>query len=77
MADRLESRFDADAVRRVVTVNKAGRLEMRFTDADQREHVVSLPVEAALALGRLICDLSEGTPFLKGEGSPGARRKDA
>jgi hypothetical protein len=76
MADRLESRFDADAVRRMVTVNKAGRLEMRFTDADQREHVVSLPVEAALALGRLICDLSE-TPFLKGEGSPGARREDA
>jgi hypothetical protein len=75
MTDKPESRFDAEAVQRLATVNSTRRLEMQFTDAHQREHVVSLPLEAAVALGRLICDLSEGTPLLKGT-SAGERRKD-
>jgi hypothetical protein len=69
MADRPESRFDAAKVRRLAAVNKSRRVEVEFCDADEKQHVVTLPVEAAVALGRLICDLSEATPFLNPPGS--------
>ena len=60
------TRFDAKQVRRLATVNDQTRqVEIEFMDADERKHVVVLPVEAALKLGRLITDLSEGTPFMK------------
>lgn len=61
-----ESRFDADKLDRLATINHTGRFEMRFTDRNGQQHVVSLPVAAAVALGRLICDVSEKTPFLLG-----------
>ncbi len=64
MADRPESRFDAAKVRRLAAVSKSRRVEVEFCDANEKQHVVTLPVEAAVALGRLICDLSEATPFL-------------
>lgn len=67
MADKQQqTRFDARKVRRLAAVNDHTRhVEIEFTGADEKPHVVVLPVEAALKLGRLICDLSEGTPFLK------------
>ena len=37
---------------------------MEFRDAEGKTHVVSLPVDAAIDLGCLICDVSENTPFL-------------
>ena len=68
MADRRESRFDADKVRRLAAVNNPNRrVEVEFSDSDDRQHVVTLPVDVAAALGRLICDLTEGTPFLNSE----------
>lgn len=77
MADRPESRFDAKKVRGLAAVSGTGRVEVQFTDAENREHVVTLPVDAAVALGRLICDLSEGTPFLQCKGARARPRKNA
>jgi len=77
MADRPESRFDAATVRRLAAINKSRRVEVEFADSNEKQHVVSLPVEAAVALGRLICDLSEGTPFLQPDRqAPGQKEKD-
>jgi hypothetical protein len=63
-----KSRFDADRLERLAAINGTGRFEMEFTDRDGVRHVVSLPVSAAVALGRLICDVSEKMPFLLGVG---------
>ena len=60
------SRFDAEKIERLAAINRTGRFEMQFTDRNGEQHVVSLPVSAAVALGRLICDVSEKTPFLPG-----------
>jgi hypothetical protein len=68
MADKGKSRFDAEKVRRLKAVNNhKRRVEVEFSDSNERQHVVSLPVEVAVALGRLICDLTESTPFLDKE----------
>lgn len=69
MANANESRFDAEEVGRLCAVNRTRRLELRFTGAGDRQHVVTLPIEAAVALGRLICDLAEGTPLLEPDDS--------
>lgn len=61
-----KTRFDAERIDRLATNNHSGRFEMQFTDRNGERHVVSLPVPAALALARLICDVSERTPFLLG-----------
>ena len=74
MPERPKSRFDAESVRQLATVNEKRRLEMQFRDANQQEHVVSLPLDAAVALARLICDLSEATPLLDAEKNPRKRR---
>lgn len=72
MRSRPTSRFDAQAVERLGASNESGRFEMEFRDAEGRTHVVSLPVDAAVDLGCLICDVSEKTPFLP---SPAPRPK--
>jgi hypothetical protein len=64
------SRFDAKTVVRVATVNEAGRIEIQFSDAEGKDHVVSLPVEAAVELGCLICDAAENAPYLFGGVQP-------
>ena len=64
MGRRPTSRFDAQAVERLGASNESGRFEMEFRDAEGKTHVVSLPVDAAVDLGCLICDVSEHTPFL-------------
>lgn len=64
-----KSRFDAEQVEHLATVNKSGRFEMHFSTRDGRKHVVSLPLPAAVALGRLICDVAEKAPFALGGGS--------
>jgi hypothetical protein len=64
MRSRPTSRFDAKAVERLIASNESGRFEMEFRDAEGKTHVVSLPLEAAVDLGCLICDVSERTPFL-------------
>lgn len=67
MPERAESRFDAESVQPLITVNQQRRLEMQFSDAERRKHVVSLPLGTAVEFARMICDLYEGTPFLKGQ----------
>ena len=74
MPSRPTSRFDAQAVERLGASNESGRFEMEFRDAEGRTHVVSLPVDAAIDLGCLICDVSEKTPFLP---STAPRRKSS
>jgi hypothetical protein len=61
-----DSRFDAEIVVRVATLNERGRFEMQFSDSSGKRHVISLPLPAAVALGRLICDVCENAPFLMG-----------
>ena len=76
MPDRPDSRFDAEQVQALAAVNGAHRrVEIEFLDTERRLHVVSLPVDAAIELGRLICDASEGTPFLPSAGSDAKRRR--
>jgi len=65
-----KSRFDAEEVERLATVSHTGRLEIQFRDRDGHEHILSLPVPAAVALGRLICDVEETAPFLLGAARP-------
>ena len=67
MAARSGSRFAAEKVLRLIAVNHGGRLEMHFGNARGTHHIVSLPLPAAVALGRLICDLAESAPFLMPE----------
>jgi len=64
MGEHSESRFDAEMVVQSATVDEAGRLELRFRDAQGKRHVVSVPLDAAVTLARLICDMYESTPFL-------------
>lgn len=61
-----ESRFDADNVVRLATVTEKRRFEIQFSDSNGQTHVVSLPVPAAVALGRLICEVSDTAPYLVG-----------
>lgn len=65
MPEQAKSQFDAESVVRVVTVNPEGRVELELSDAEGSKHVVSLPLGAAIALARLLCDFSD-TPFLRG-----------
>lgn len=60
------SRFDAENVVRLATVNEQRRLEMQFSDAQGKSHVVSLPFPEAVHLGCFICEVSEQAPFVFG-----------
>jgi hypothetical protein len=60
------SRFDAQTVVRLATVNEQRRLEMQFSDAAGKNHVVSLPFPEAVQLGCFICEVSEQAPFVFG-----------
>jgi hypothetical protein len=66
MAKSKHSRFDADKVVRLATLTGEGRFEMQFGDSEGKTHVVSLPLPAAVQLGRLIYDISETAPYLVG-----------
>lgn len=59
------SRFDAETVQCLASVNDRRRVEIQFSDGEGT-HVVSLPLAVAIDLGHLICDLSEKAPFLLG-----------
>ena len=61
-----KSRFDAERLERLATNNHDGTFEMQFSNDKGERHIVSLPVPAAVAFARLICDVSEKTPFLLG-----------
>jgi hypothetical protein len=61
-----DSRFDAQTVGRLATVNEGRRLEMQFCDSDGKRIVVSLPLSAAVEMGCMICDVSEHAPYLVG-----------
>lgn len=65
MTTRQSSRFDAQNVERLATLNETGRMEIQLRDAEGTAHVVSLPLAAAIDLGCLICDVAESTPFLQ------------
>ena len=71
----MESRFDADTIERLATINDTGRFEIQFSDADGRKHVVSIPLDTAIALGSLITDVSEKAPYLLGARTPGRKHK--
>lgn len=66
-SDTSGSRFEAAEVRRIATTRGAGKVELQFFDATDKQLTVALSPEAVIELGRLICDLAEGTPFLKGK----------
>lgn len=72
--DKSESRFDAVQVRRIAATKRMGRIELHFSDANDRRLAITLPPELAIELGRLICDLADGTPFLKGKPIAGERK---
>jgi hypothetical protein len=65
-------RFDADRVVALKVQNKARRLEVRLADERGAEHVVSLPIPAALELARFILDACSFMTRLKrrSRGSP-------
>jgi hypothetical protein len=65
MAHDHTSRFDAETVAKVVTVNQQRRLEIRFSGPAGESLVVSVPLAEAVAVAHLICDSYEQTPFLK------------
>lgn len=64
MAAGSRSRFEAQKVLRLIALHDGGQMEMHFCNARGTRHIVSLPLPVAVALGRLICDLAEGAPFL-------------
>ena len=70
MTRKIESRFDAETVVRTTTVTDRSRFEIELRDATGNIHVVSLPLSAAVDLGRLISDVSEGAPYLIGGARP-------
>ena len=59
-------RFDAQSVERLLTVSEGKRFEMQFRDSEGHDVVVSLPAQAAVQLGCMICDVSEHAPYLIG-----------
>ena len=67
MSDRSESRFEAAELRRVAATKGTDRVELRFSSANEKQLSVTLPLDVAIKLGRLITDLADGTPFLKGK----------
>lgn len=64
-----ESRFDAEKIERLLTLNDSGRFELHFSDKSGKRYVVSLPQASALALAQLMCDVAEKAPFLFGRAS--------
>ena len=69
-----DRQFDAQAVSRSRTTEGGERLEMQFRDPQGRQIVVSLPAQAAVQLGCMICDVSQHAPYLIG-GVTTARRQ--
>ena len=63
------SRFDAASVVALKMQHHARRLEIKFADADGIEHVVSLPIAAALELAQFIGDTSDFVTRLKRPGA--------
>jgi hypothetical protein len=61
-----DSRFDAQSVDRLTTVNEGRRFEMQFCDSDGKKILVSLPMRVAVEVACTICDVSEKAPFLVG-----------
>ena len=61
-----DSRFDAQTVGRMATVNEGRRFEMQFCDSDGKEILVSLPLPVAVEVACMICDVSEHAPYLVG-----------
>jgi hypothetical protein len=66
MGSGANGRFDAEAVVRVASVTEGGRFEIELRDSRGETRVISLPISAAVDLGCLICDVSEGAPYLVG-----------
>lgn len=75
MGKRSESRFDATTAVQSASVDETGRLELQFRDAQGKGHVVSVPLGAAVALARLICDVHQGTPFLQNRTQPPSKQR--
>jgi len=61
-----DTRFDAQSVDRVATVNEGRRFEMQFCDSKGNQMLVSLPLNVAVEIACMICDVSEHAPYLVG-----------
>jgi hypothetical protein len=70
-----ESRFEAAAVTRLVTVVEQRCFKLHLVDAEGNAHVLTLPLAQAVELGCMICDAAASAPFLVGNHS--IRRKGA
>jgi hypothetical protein len=66
MRTNSDSRFDAQTVGRLATMNEGRRFEMQFCDSDGKKILISLPLSAAVEMGCMICDMSEHAPYLVG-----------
>jgi len=60
------SRFNAQTVDRLTTVNEGRRFEMELCDSEGRKILISLPLPLAVEVGCMICNLSEHAPYLVG-----------
>lgn len=59
MALHAASRFEAETVVTLRVMTKSGRLEIKFANTQDTEHIVSLPLPAAMELATFISDIAE------------------
>jgi hypothetical protein len=67
-----KSRFDAATVVALTMQNDARRLEIKLADAGGSEHVVSLPIPAAVDLAKFVLDACSFMTRLKQRPDPSA-----
>jgi hypothetical protein len=66
MRNSSDTRFEAQSVERLATVNEGSRFEMQFCDSDGKKILVSLPLALAVEVGCMICEVSKHAPYLVG-----------
>jgi hypothetical protein len=59
MALHAASRFEAETVVTLRVMTQSGRLEIKFANTQDTEHIVSLPLPAAMELATFISDIAE------------------
>jgi len=69
-----KSRFNAARVVALKTRNDARRLEIKFADNAGIEHVVSLPIPAAMELAKFISDACSFMTQLKQRPRPASQK---
>ena len=59
MALHAASRFEAETVVTLRVMTESRRLEIKFANTQNTEHIVSLPLPAAMELATFISDISQ------------------